>query len=389
MLPITSPISCLIWPDHQAALSNDLDFYVDSPRAGGRYEFHLPNFDINSRANERFEFMPAFDDIKLPKMSAQSIVSADGTVLTHYAAYNKKVCDEMQRILDKFRNKRQPLLFETMLSRLIYNSGEHVYEINPFALEMAQYLSSSQSKMRKTLTVEKRAGFLAKHLAKNPDIPKGHFSWQGLGIHDFAREAMAASCSRDFAELVEAAQFLENKEYIKLREFGQEERISVKIQPSLLDAYAAPKTTGAKDECFVAMSFAKKEKLKALYRAIQLAAERAGYRAVRVDRIEHINKIDDEIIARIREAKFVIADLTEQNCGVYYESGYADGLGRKIIYTCEQHDINNVHFDINHNNILLWEEEQLEGEGEFARRLQLRIESNFDKGNYKPEKPEE
>ena len=370
MRPLTVPIPCLIWPDYEAGLTDDRDFHIDSPRAGGRYEFYLPQFNI-----------------KLPPISAQTVPTAGGG--TEHAYYNRQICGKMQQVLDKYRNKRQPLLFEAMLSRLIYNTREHIFEITPSDLEVAKHLASHRSAVRKTLTIEKRAGFLAKHLALNPNIPKGHFSWQGLGVRDFAREAMAASCSRDFAELVEAAQFLENKEYIKLREFGQEERISVKIQPSLLDAYAAPKTTGDKDECFVAMSFAKKEKLKALYRAIQLAAERAGYRAVRVDRIEHINKIDDEIIARIREAKFVIADLTEQNCGVYYESGYADGLGRKIIYTCEQHDIKNVHFDINHNNILLWEEEQLEGEGEFARRLQLRIKSNFDKGNYKPEKPEE
>lgn len=388
-MPVTAfPISCLIWPDYEAALGVDLDFYVDSPRAGGRYEFYLPNFDINSRVGRKDEFFLPAVDIKLPTISAQTMLSADGKAAqTHYAAYNKRLCNEMQRILDAFRNKRRPLLFEAMLSRMIYNTKEHVFEINPIALEVAKHLASRQSTVRKTLTVAKRAGFLAKHLAANPIIPKGHFSWQGLSIHGFAREAMAASCSRNFAELVEAAQFLENKEYIKLREFGQE-TISVKIQPSLLGDYGEPETRGDEDECFVAMSFAKKPDLVALFNAIKLGAESSGYRAVRIDREEHINKIDDEILARIRRAKFVVADLTGQNPNVCYEAGFAQGLGRKIIFVCQKSEVDKrvVNFDLSHYNMLTWEESNLSDDGDdnLSRRLQNRIEAVFGKGTYKP-----
>ena len=36
----------------------------------------------------------------------------------------------------------------------------------------------------------------------------------------------------------------------------------------------------------------------------------AGYEALRIDRKEHSNKIDDEIIEEIRRSRFVVADLT-------------------------------------------------------------------------------
>ena len=43
---------------------------------------------------------------------------------------------------------------------------------------------------------------------------------------------------------------------------------------------------------------------------IALAIEDAGYKPVRIDRKDHNNKIDDEIIAEIRRSRFLVADFT-------------------------------------------------------------------------------
>ena len=55
---------------------------------------------------------------------------------------------------------------------------------------------------------------------------------------------------------------------------------------------------------------------------------------------------------KIRDAKFVIADLTHDNNGAYWEAGYAEGLGKPVVYICEKtkfEDKNNgTHFDVNH-----------------------------------------
>lgn len=91
---------------------------------------------------------------------------------------------------------------------------------------------------------------------------------------------------------------------------------------------------------------------------IQPAIEEAGYKALRIDQKLHNNKIDDEIIAEIRRSKFLIADFTQgedgARGGVYYEAGFAHGLGLKVIFTCREDAIEEVHFDTNHYNHVVW-----------------------------------
>lgn len=67
----------------------------------------------------------------------------------------------------------------------------------------------------------------------------------------------------------------------------------------------------------------------------------AGYQPFRVDKHEHVNKIDDEILASIRSSKFCVADFTHGDNsgvrgGVYFEAGFALGLGRQVIWTCRE-----------------------------------------------------
>lgn len=59
-----------------------------------------------------------------------------------------------------------------------------------------------------------------------------------------------------------------------------------------------------------------------------------GYNAYRVDRDEHNNRIDDRIIANIRSASLVVADLTGMRPNVFYEAGFAHGLGTQLLLTC-------------------------------------------------------
>ena len=59
----------------------------------------------------------------------------------------------------------------------------------------------------------------------------------------------------------------------------------------------------------------------------------AGYDPVRIDHIEHINRIDDEIIAQINASRFVVADFTGHRGGVYFEAGYALGLGLPVFWS--------------------------------------------------------
>lgn len=96
----------------------------------------------------------------------------------------------------------------------------------------------------------------------------------------------------------------------------------------------------------------------------------AGYTPIIVSGVEHINKIDDEIISQIRKSKFLVADFTGHRGGVYFEAGFAMELGLPVFWTCRQDDIANLHFDIRQYNSIDWLDP-----ADLAKRLQRRIEA--------------
>ena len=87
-----------------------------------------------------------------------------------------------------------------------------------------------------------------------------------------------------------------------------------------------------------------------------------------------MNKIDDEIIAELNRARFVVADFTHGDegprGGVYYEAGFAHGRNIPVIFTCRKDIIDKVHFDTRQYNHIVWEAEKLD---EFRRKLAMRI----------------
>ena len=93
---------------------------------------------------------------------------------------------------------------------------------------------------------------------------------------------------------------------------------------------------------------------------IKPAVEDSGYKPLRIDRKEHLNKIDDEIIAEIRRSRFIIADFTHGDegarGGVYYEAGFAHGLNIPVIFTCRKDALKKVHFDTRQYKHIVWKE---------------------------------
>jgi hypothetical protein len=110
---------------------------------------------------------------------------------------------------------------------------------------------------------------------------------------------------------------------------------------------------GAEHVAFIAMAFDSR-----LDDAATLGLERAirdcGFDPIRVDRVEHNDDIRDRIMADIRRSRFVVADFTLQKSGVYFEAGFAAGLGLPVIWCCREDNMNECHFDTNHYNHILW-----------------------------------
>jgi hypothetical protein len=106
------------------------------------------------------------------------------------------------------------------------------------------------------------------------------------------------------------------------------------------------------------------------------AIQAAGYRPLRLDRHEHVNRIDDEIIGQIRKSRFIVADFTGHRGGVYFEAGFALGLNLPVIWTCRKDDVTQLHFDIRQFNCLEWDEPG----AKLAKALQNRIECVIGQG---------
>ncbi|MGP1283273.1 MAG: hypothetical protein ACTS1X_09890 [Parasphingopyxis sp.] len=132
---------------------------------------------------------------------------------------------------------------------------------------------------------------------------------------------------------------------------------------------------GSGSQAFVAMWFDDSMSL-AFDEGFKPAIENAGFDALRIDRKEHNNKIDDEIVGEIRRSRFVVADFTTRTegegsgarGGVYFEAGFAMGLGLPVIWTCREDCIGFVHFDTRQYSHVVWQEPS-----DLAEKLRKRI----------------
>lgn len=120
------------------------------------------------------------------------------------------------------------------------------------------------------------------------------------------------------------------------------------------------------EQAFVAMWF--DESVDEAYeKGVEPAIRDAGYRPLRIDKKEHNNKIDEEIILEIGRSQFVVCDFTCElvehkgkltalpRGGVYYEAGFAKGLGIEVIWMCRADHIEHVHFDTRQFKHITWQ----------------------------------
>ena len=105
--------------------------------------------------------------------------------------------------------------------------------------------------------------------------------------------------------------------------------------------------------------------------------EGVGYDLVDMRNVTQAGIIDNIMRIRIRDSAFVIADLTHDNHGAYWEAGYAEGLGKPVIYICEKvkFDREGSHFDTNHCTTIPWSKDDPE---EFKRQLVATLRRSLD-----------
>jgi hypothetical protein len=76
--------------------------------------------------------------------------------------------------------------------------------------------------------------------------------------------------------------------------------------------------------------------------------------------------VDAVIEDEIRRCRFLIADLSDDNPGAYWEAGLAEGLGKPVIYVCCAKlgaEEKPTHFDANHRHTVRWDLSTLDQTG--------------------------
>lgn len=114
---------------------------------------------------------------------------------------------------------------------------------------------------------------------------------------------------------------------------------------------------GSYKKAFMAMKFGDPDLEKILNEVFKPAAKQAGFELLKLDDAPVAGLIDDRLRVEIQSSDFIIADLTHDNLGAYWEAGYAEGLRKPVIYTCEREKFekDKTHFDTNHHLTIIWD----------------------------------
>jgi hypothetical protein len=117
---------------------------------------------------------------------------------------------------------------------------------------------------------------------------------------------------------------------------------------------------------FIAMKFGDPILDKLLAEILKPCAKQAGFELLRLDDTPKAGLIDDKLRVEIQSSDFLVADLTHDNSGAYWEAGYAEGLGKPVIYICEKDKFESAktHFDTNHHLTIIWDKNNLQKAGQ-------------------------
>lgn len=151
----------------------------------------------------------------------------------------------------------------------------------------------------------------------------------------------------------------------------------IQLTPKALERiYGLQKNQINNKNVFVAMSF--NPAIETIYDAIDSAIRKAKCEVISMKHRIHNKQIVPEMLRLIKESKILVMDISEPNFGAYYEAGYAQGLGKEVIFTCKSSVMkkdkfpcddkkgeecellkkySKPHFDIAQKQILVWEDE--------------------------------
>jgi hypothetical protein len=241
-------------------------------------------------------------------------------------------------------------------SHLISGVTRNYYEINktPFKIT-GQMISDSNS-------VE----FQTKILSQEPKtvLGKAELLLQYINRKsEYPGDVVSINPSQDYPicfckkaeELIFYIKSLNEIGYVKVNGSSQDYSLSLTAEGwQKVESMTKPNIESK--QAFVAMWF--DNSMDAIFAdGIKSIEKDTGFSMFRVDKTYFIDeKICDKIIAEIKKSRFLIADVTKQRQAVYFEAGYAMGMGLPIIWTCKESEVNNCCFDTRQYPHIIWKD---------------------------------
>ena len=265
--------------------------------------------------------------------------------------------------LDRLDSRRRAIISGLIRDRF---QGAHICETDCQILLTARDLSVLEKADRMLLFINERIEHVGHRVDLNQAMP--------YQIHPIGSEILPSLLSRCWLKDDDEAVGI----LTLLQEFCRVDLSLGDLHPKILAAgfqriAELQEVNRESDQGFVAMSFS--DEMLPLYgKWIAPAIQQAGYTPFKINDKEFSGSIYDEMILQIRRSRFLVADLSEHKAGVYYEAGFAHGLGLKVFLTCREDYFKNRHFDIAHINCIKWHEDKLaEAQDALARRIEAEI----------------
>lgn len=171
-------------------------------------------------------------------------------------------------------------------------------------------------------------------IARKPVLGVGQFGGAGEAIYEREREQF----KNRYANLVSIENFDNlNQDTDDINQLAEDIL-------ALCEDLIIPNTV------FIIMPF--KKEYDELYDVYKAVCGDLGFEAIRTDKEFSLEKILPRILNGIRKSAFVIADVTETSPNVFYEVGFAEGLGRPIIATAREGT--KLPFDIADTPVTFW-----------------------------------
>lgn len=179
----------------------------------------------------------------------------------------------------------------------------------------------------------------------------------------FQIPALAATIGAAISGPGEAAFFwiidhLKEENFVEEHAVPEPGSVAIKLKMRGWDRYdELQHSKAASRVAFMAMKFRDETMDRVLYECFKPAVAHAGFELRALNEAQPAGLIDNQIRAAIRRARFVVADLTHDNNGAYFEAGFAEGIGLPVVYTCEREkfEARKTHFDTNHMVTIPWE----------------------------------